>query len=75
VAPAVTRVAVVFNPQTAPYAEALLRPIEAAGRTFVVMVAAAPAADAAIEDGSIPTTSKKNHRQSPRQPDESEGDE
>jgi len=30
IAPAVTRVAVVFNPQTAPYAGALLRPIEAA---------------------------------------------
>jgi ABC-type uncharacterized transport system substrate-binding protein len=53
VAPAVTRVAVVFNPQTAPYAEALLRPIEAAGRTFVVMVAAAPAADAAAIEEAV----------------------
>jgi ABC-type uncharacterized transport system substrate-binding protein len=53
VAPAVTRVAVIFNPQTAPYAEALLRPIEAAGRTFVVMVAAAPVADAAAIEGAI----------------------
>jgi ABC-type uncharacterized transport system substrate-binding protein len=53
VAPAVTHVAVVFNPQTAPYAEALLRPIEVAARTFGVMAAAAPAADAAAIEEAV----------------------
>ena len=43
VAPAVKRIAVVFNPQTAPYAEALLQPIEVAARTFAVAAMAAPA--------------------------------
>jgi ABC-type uncharacterized transport system substrate-binding protein len=46
VAPAVRRAAVLFNPQTAPFAEALLQPIEAAGQTFAVTTMAAPAADA-----------------------------
>jgi putative tryptophan/tyrosine transport system substrate-binding protein len=53
VAPAVTRVAVVFNPDTAPYAEAFLRPIEAAARTFAVAAIAAPAADAAAIEAAV----------------------
>jgi putative tryptophan/tyrosine transport system substrate-binding protein len=47
IAPRVTRIALIFNPDTAPYAEAFLRPIEAAARTFAVAAIAAPAADAA----------------------------
>jgi putative tryptophan/tyrosine transport system substrate-binding protein len=53
VAPTVKRVAVVFNPQTAPFAEALLQPIEAAGRTFAVATMTAPAADAAAIEATI----------------------
>src|SRR5215475_11527906 len=36
-APRVTRVAIVFNPQSAPYADLFLRPIEAAAPPFSVM--------------------------------------
>jgi putative ABC transport system substrate-binding protein len=53
VAPAVTRVAVVFNPQTAPFATALLPPIEVAGLAFAVAVAPAPAADAAAIETEV----------------------
>jgi len=53
VAPAVERIAVVFNPQMAPYAEALVPPIEAAGRTFAVATMTAPAADAAAIEAAV----------------------
>jgi putative ABC transport system substrate-binding protein len=53
VAPAVKRIAVVFNPQTAPYAEALLQPIEVAARTFAGAVMTAPAADAAAIEAVV----------------------
>ena len=53
VAPAVTRIAVVFNPQTAPYAAALLQPIEVAARTFAVAAMTAPAADAATIEAAV----------------------
>ena len=53
VAPAVTRIAVVFNPQTAPYAAALLQPIEVAARTFAVAAMTAPAADAAAIEAAV----------------------
>src|SRR5262245_50435571 len=36
-APRVTRVAIVFNPQSAPFADLFLRPIEAAAQSFSVM--------------------------------------
>jgi putative ABC transport system substrate-binding protein len=52
-APAVTRVAVVFNPQTAPYAPAFLRPIEAAASSFAIESMAAPAPDAAGIEAAI----------------------
>ena len=42
VAPHLTRVAVMFNPQTAPYAEIYLRSMEAAGKQFGVTPFAAP---------------------------------
>jgi putative ABC transport system substrate-binding protein len=53
VAPAVTRVATVFNPRTAPYAEAFLRPIEAAAWTFAVAAIAAPATDASAIEAAV----------------------
>ena len=53
VAPALTQVAVVFNPQTAPFADAFLRPIEAAARTFAVTATAAPVADAAAIEAAV----------------------
>jgi ABC-type uncharacterized transport system substrate-binding protein len=53
VAPAVKRIAVVFNPQTAPYAEALLQPIEVAARTFAVAAMTAPAADVSAIEAAV----------------------
>src|SRR5215468_5875944 len=47
IAPAVTQVAVIVNPQTAPYAPAFLRPIEAAASSFAVKPMPATAPDAA----------------------------
>jgi len=47
IAPAIARVAIIFNPQTAPYAPEFLRPIEAAAPSFAVKSIAAPASDAA----------------------------
>jgi len=45
IVPSLTRVATVYNPGTAPYAEALLQPIEAAARSFSVTAMAAPSED------------------------------
>jgi putative ABC transport system substrate-binding protein len=53
VAPAVRRAAVLFNPQTAPFAEGLLQPIEAAGHTFAVATLAAPATDSAAINATV----------------------
>ena len=53
VAPALTRVAVVYNAQTAPYADQFLPPIEVAGRTFGVAPKAMPAADAVAIEQAI----------------------
>jgi putative tryptophan/tyrosine transport system substrate-binding protein len=53
IAPAVTQVAVIFNPQTAPYAPAFLRPIEAAASSFAVKPMAAAAPDAAGIEAAI----------------------
>jgi putative tryptophan/tyrosine transport system substrate-binding protein len=71
------RVAVLFNPQTAPFAEALLQPIKDAGQTFAVATMAAPAADSAtinpmvtafahMADGGmivLPDVSNTRHRE------------
>jgi putative ABC transport system substrate-binding protein len=51
--PSLTRVATVYNPSTAPYAEALLRPIETAARSFSVTAMAAPAEDAAALERAV----------------------
>jgi putative ABC transport system substrate-binding protein len=46
IAPGIARVAVIFNPKTAPYAASFLRSIEAAAPAFAVSVIAAPVHDA-----------------------------
>jgi putative tryptophan/tyrosine transport system substrate-binding protein len=46
VAPRVARVAIIYNPQTAPYAGAFLRSIEAAGPIFAIQPIAMPVQDA-----------------------------
>jgi ABC-type uncharacterized transport system substrate-binding protein len=46
----IARVAVIYNPQTAPFTELILRSVESAGRTFAVEVVAMPVlSDAEIE--------------------------
>jgi putative ABC transport system substrate-binding protein len=45
IAPGIARVAVVFNPNTAPFAASFLRSIEAAAPAFAVSVTAAPVHD------------------------------
>ena len=47
VAPQVTRVALLFNPRTAPFADSFWRPVEAAAPAFDVIPVAAAARDAA----------------------------
>jgi putative ABC transport system substrate-binding protein len=46
VAPRVARVAIIYNPQTAPFAGALLRSIEMAGPVFAIQPVAMPIRDA-----------------------------
>jgi putative tryptophan/tyrosine transport system substrate-binding protein len=53
VAPGVTRVAVIFNPDTAPHAPLLNRAIEAAARSFGVTVTLAPVHDDAATEEAI----------------------
>jgi putative tryptophan/tyrosine transport system substrate-binding protein len=53
IAPAVTRAGVVFNPQTAPYAGKLLRPIEDAAAKLAVASMALPGADAAAIEAAV----------------------
>jgi putative ABC transport system substrate-binding protein len=55
IVPSLTRVATVYNPSTAPYAEALLQPIGAAARSFSVTAMAAPAEDAGALERAIET--------------------
>jgi putative ABC transport system substrate-binding protein len=45
IAPRVTRVAILFNPTVAPYAEAFLNPLKAAASSFAVEAIAAPVRD------------------------------
>jgi putative ABC transport system substrate-binding protein len=53
IAPSVTRVAVMFNPQTAPYAEFYLRPLEAAAPSIGVKPFTAPVQSEADIEGLI----------------------
>ena len=46
IAPRVARVAMLFNPATAPYAEVYLNPFKAAAASFAVMAISAPVRDA-----------------------------
>jgi putative ABC transport system substrate-binding protein len=58
VVPSLTRVATIYNPRTAPYAEALLQPIEAAARSFSVTAMAAPAEDAGALERAVDAFSR-----------------
>jgi putative ABC transport system substrate-binding protein len=61
VAPRVARVAVLFNPATAPFAEYYLTPFKAAARSFAVEVIAAPVRDlAALETVIAELAGKSN---------------
>jgi putative ABC transport system substrate-binding protein len=53
VAPTLTRVAVVFNPRTAPYVDAFMQPIEAAAQIFSVTATPMPATDATAIEAAI----------------------
>ena len=53
IAPGIARVAVIFNPKTAPSAPSILRSIEAAAPAFAVSVTAAPVHDAPDSERAI----------------------
>jgi putative ABC transport system substrate-binding protein len=53
VAPQAARVAIIYNPQTAPYAGALLRSIETAGPVFAIQPIAMPIRDAGTIENAI----------------------
>jgi len=53
VAPQVARVAIMYNPQTAPYAGVFLRPIEAAAPSFAIQPTAMPIQDAGTIEREI----------------------
>jgi putative ABC transport system substrate-binding protein len=53
VAPQAARVAIIYNPQTAPYAGALLRSIETAGPAFAIQPIAMPIRDAGTIENAI----------------------
>jgi putative ABC transport system substrate-binding protein len=59
VAPSVTRVAVIFNPDTAPYAPLFNRAIEAAGPPFGITVTLAPVHDDAGIEEAIATHARE----------------
>jgi putative tryptophan/tyrosine transport system substrate-binding protein len=53
ISPSVTRVAMLFNPAVAPYAEAFLNPFKAAASSFAVEPVAAPVQDASTLESVI----------------------
>jgi putative ABC transport system substrate-binding protein len=53
VAPRVARVAIIYNPQTAPFAGALLRSLETAGPVFAIQPIAMPIRDAGTIENAI----------------------
>ena len=59
VAPGVTRVAVIFNPDTAPYAPSFNREIEAAAPSFGITVTLAPVHDDAGIEAAIATQARE----------------
>jgi putative ABC transport system substrate-binding protein len=58
-APRVTRVAVVFNPQSAPFADLFLRPMEAAAPSFSIMLIGAAVRDPADVDRVFETLARE----------------
>ena len=54
IAPRVERVAMLFNPATAPYAEQFLKVFKAAAASFAVEAIAAPVHDKSELDSSLP---------------------
>jgi putative tryptophan/tyrosine transport system substrate-binding protein len=59
IAPGVTRVALLFNPETAPFNKSILRSLEAAAPSFAVQVSAAPAHDAAELEDAIAAVARE----------------
>ena len=53
IAPHITRVAILFNPATAAYAEYFLGPFKAAGSSLVVEIVVAPVRDQAVLESAI----------------------
>jgi len=58
-APRVTRVALVFNPQSAPFADLFLRPMEAAAPSFSIMLIGAAVRDPADVDRVFETLARE----------------
>jgi putative tryptophan/tyrosine transport system substrate-binding protein len=59
VAPQVARVAIMYNPQTAPYVGAFLRSIEAAGPIFAIQPIAMPIQDAGTIEKAIEASARE----------------
>jgi ABC-type uncharacterized transport system substrate-binding protein len=59
VAPQVARVAIIYNPQTAPYAGTFLRSIETAGSVFAVQSIAMPIQDAGTIEKAIEASARE----------------
>ena len=59
IAPGVTRLAVIFNPETAPFAQLYSRAIEAAAPSFGMTVTLAPVADDAAIEEAIAAQARK----------------
>jgi ABC-type uncharacterized transport system substrate-binding protein len=53
IAPRVTRVALIYNPETAPYADLFQRPVEAAAPAFAVMPITVAARSAAELESAV----------------------
>ena len=65
VAPQAASVAIIYNPQTAPYAGALLRSIETAGPAFAIQPIAMPIRDAGTIENAIEAFSTRDKPRSP----------
>jgi ABC-type uncharacterized transport system substrate-binding protein len=59
IAPRVARVAILFNPATATYAEIYLNPLKAAAASFAVEAIAAPVRDASVLESVIATQARE----------------
>ena len=61
VAPQVARVAIIYNPQTAPYAGSFLRSIETAGPAFAIQPIAMPIQDAGTIEKAIEALARETN--------------